>query len=95
MSSKVPEPNTRPAGNLATLMAFRVIMSRGLLTIRIRVWGASRTIRGINFSTMSQLLLVKSNLVWPGFWAQPAVKMTRSVPDKSSKRLVATISVWG
>lgn len=70
-------------------------MSSGLATMRIKVRGASRTILGMSLATISQLPLVRSSLVCPGFWAQPAVKMTRSVPERSSNLSVAVILVWG
>lgn len=95
VSRSVPEPKTRPDGSPAISVAWRVMISSGLATMRMRVWGASLTILGMILSTISQLPLVKSSLVWPGFWAQPAVNMTRSVPDKSSYLLVAVILVCG
>lgn len=95
VSKSVPEPKTRPGARPASFVAWRVMISRGLETMRIRVWGASRTILGITLSKISQLPRVKSSLVWPGFCAQPAVKMTRSVPSKSSYLSVAMILVGG
>lgn len=84
MSRSVPEPKTLPLGRFARLVACRVIISRGLVTMRIKVWGACLTILGIVDSKIAQLSCVRSSLVCPGFWPAPAVKMTRSVPLKSS-----------